>query len=146
MQDTLFPAVFGTVAVALSVPFYVLGMRQWGPFGVALGVSFSALLQVWMLYALWNRRSPNPGKKHVYQHVGKMILISTLLGIILEGTRRWVLVGINPWTLTGALLLCVILGMLFLVLLVVGGRVMHMEEVPSLFSRLADQVKEWDQK
>jgi putative peptidoglycan lipid II flippase len=139
MQDTLFPAIFGTVAVALSIPFFVLGMRQWGPIGVALGVSFSAFLQVWVLYALWNRRSDNPSKGDVYRHVAKMVLMSVLLGIVLEGTKRWVLAGINPWTVTGTLLLCLILGMLFLALLILGGWVMNMEEISSFFRRFTNK-------
>ena len=35
MQNTLFPALVGTAAVLLSIPFYVLGMERLGAAGVA---------------------------------------------------------------------------------------------------------------
>ena len=59
MQDTLFPAIFGTIAVLLSIPLYVYGLQVMGVTGVALAISLSSIFQVALLYALWNKRSKN---------------------------------------------------------------------------------------
>jgi len=52
MQNTLFPALFSSLAVVLSIPLYVYGMHFLGISGVALAVSLSAIFQVMLLYAL----------------------------------------------------------------------------------------------
>lgn len=135
MQDTLFPAAFGTMAVALSIPFYLMGMRQWGPAGVALGVSFSALLQVIVLYALWNKRSKNRGQD-VYGHAGKMIVISVFLGLILEVFRRIALSGFDQWTFIGSLMTILITGVLFCFLLYLFGRWLKIHEIRDVFDKL----------
>ena len=54
-QNTLLPAVFGTVAVLASIPIFFLGMKWMGVTGVALGLSVSALLQAGLLFGMWNR-------------------------------------------------------------------------------------------
>ncbi len=133
MQDTLFPAVFCTLAVLASIPFYLLGMKWLGPRGVALGISFSALLQVIILYALWNRRTKNPGARPVYRHVVKIILLSGIVGVVLEGFQRTVLAGIGQNTLQGAFAVFMIEGLLFLAILTAAGRVLQITELQEFF-------------
>jgi putative peptidoglycan lipid II flippase len=141
MQDTLFPAIFGTMAVALSIPFYLWGMRQWGPAGVAAGVSFSALLQVTVLYALWNRRSNNKGGSLVYGHVGKVILASICLGVILEVIQRTALAAVDQWTLSGSVFKGIVLSMLFLMLLYGAGRLVRIKEFSDVFNLMLGKFR-----
>ncbi|MBN1848849.1 MAG: murein biosynthesis integral membrane protein MurJ [Deltaproteobacteria bacterium] len=135
VQNTLFPAIFGTIAVILSIPFYLMGMRQWGPVGVAMGVSFSAFLQVIVLYVLWNKQSGNRGGE-VYGHVGKMVLVSVSLGIILEGFRRIILSNLDQWTFMGSLVRSLIIGTLFLSVLYLIGRCLKINEIRYVFDKL----------
>ncbi len=129
IQDTLFPALFGTGAVLLSIPFYVLAMRQWGPTGVALGVSISALFQVIVLHILWNKRTGARWRGDVYHHVVKIVFMSIFLGLVLEGFRRTVLSGFDPWTVKDALLTSSVSCVLFLVLLYLAGIIIRTEEI-----------------
>lgn len=142
MQNTLFPALFGTGAVLLSIPFYVLAMRQWGPTGLALGVSLSAIFQVTVLYILWNKRTGTQWSGDVYYHVVKIIFISVFLGLILEGVRRTVLSGFDPWTVKGALFTSLVSGILFLLLLYLAGMMMKIEEVKDLLHIPFKKTKE----
>jgi len=87
MQNTLFPAVFGSIAVALSLPLYWFGTTRLGAGGTAAAVSLSAILQVAMLYWLWNRRSNNRCSSEVYWFYGKMGCFSILMGLLLEFVR-----------------------------------------------------------
>jgi putative peptidoglycan lipid II flippase len=135
MQNTLFPALFGTAAVLLSIPFYILSMDRLGAAGVALGVSISALLQVIVLYALWNRRSKNQGGREVYGFVGKITFLSVLLGVVLEVFKRAVFGRIDPGTLSGALLTSLATGLLFLLLLYLAGRFAGIEEIREVLSK-----------
>jgi putative peptidoglycan lipid II flippase len=136
MQNTLFPALFGTGAVLLSVPLYILSMDRLGAAGVALGVSISALLQVIVLYVLWNRRSRNREGQEVYGFVVKIALLSVLLGIALEVFKRVAFAQIDPWSLGGSFLTCLATGLLFLLLLFLAGRFAGIEEIREILGRL----------
>ena len=84
MQNTLFPAIFGTVAVLLSLPLYWYGMQMMGADGIALAVSLSSIFQVVVLYSLWNRRTHNRESRGVYRFYGGIILFSGLLGLFFD--------------------------------------------------------------
>jgi len=141
VQNTLFPALFGTAAVRLSIPFYVLGMERLGAAGLALGVSLSAVLQVTVLYVLWNRRSGNRDSREVYAFVGRIVLLSVFLGTVLEGFRRTALSRIDPWTLTGALFTSLVSLALFLIMLYLAGRTMRIDEIQDVLNRPFRELK-----
>ncbi len=129
MQNTLFPALLGTAAVILSIPIYLVGVNRFGAVGVAFGVSFSAFLQVLLLYAIWNRRTKNRESGAVYTCVGKMILLSIFLGVVLEGVRRLVSSWIDTQTFSGALISCLVAGLVFLSLLYPLGKALKLDDL-----------------
>ena len=88
IQNTLFPALFGTAAVVASIPFYLVGMQRLGVQGVALAISISVILQVVVLYALWNRRMGNPGSRQVYRFYLKIMALCLPLGALLAAGRQ----------------------------------------------------------
>ncbi len=135
-QNTLFPALFGSVAVALSLPLYWYGMKWMGASGVALAVSLSAVFQVGLLYALWNARSGNTEGRSVYLFYLKIILISVVIGILLEWLKQTGLSGIDSGTLTGSLAVCSIVALAFIVLLLLAGRGFQIHEIFAFFDRL----------
>jgi putative peptidoglycan lipid II flippase len=141
-QNTLFPAIVGTAAVILSIPFYVLGMDRLGAAGVALGVSLSALLQVIVFYAIWNRRTGNQGSRQVYGRVGRMALLSLFLGIAFETLNRTVLSSVDSSVLAGNLFTSLVVGMGFLLALQVAARIMKLDEVTDLTSRFIQKIRE----
>lgn len=128
-RNTLFPAVFGTLAVLASLPVYFGAMRAFGPSGIAMAGALSALIQVVLLYMLWNRRSDNQGSGRVYAFYGGMILISVPLGIFLEWIRTALLAHISLAPLYGRILVCAGLGTLFVVLIAATGFVLRIEEI-----------------
>lgn len=144
-QNTLFPAVFGTVAVLLSLPVYALGLHFMGARGVALAVAVSATLQVWLLFVLWNRRSGNAASRTVYRAFFRMLLLALLLGPPLELLRRWVAANaggwIDPASWIGSLALCVGIGTLFVLLAVPLGRLLGIGEIDRFRDRLADRLR-----
>ena len=142
MQDTLFPAIFGTAAVLLSIPVYLLGIKWLGSAGVPLGVSLSSILQVTLLYALWNRRSKNQDSRNVYRLMGKMVLLSVFLWAALEGFRRIILSGVDQWTFQGAVFTSLALGLLFFILLYLVGKMLRIEEIREVLGEPMRRIRE----
>lgn len=141
MQDTLFPAIYGTVAVLLSIPFYVLGLKMMGAGGVALAVSFSVILQVFVLYVLWNKRSHNPGSKEVYWFYLKIMALSAVIGIGLIWFRQALLYWIDVQTFAGSLLTVFLTAVLQIIVLLVAGYGLRIKEINDLITKIRNKIK-----
>jgi putative peptidoglycan lipid II flippase len=120
----------------LSIPLYLAGLKILGTRGIALAVSLSAVLQVYLLYALWNRRTQNKGSRAVYVTYLKMFFFSSLLGIFMAGFKSTVLGGIDSATFSGSLGVAVITGIVFMGILFLGGYVFRIKEISEVISRL----------
>lgn len=142
MQDTLFPAIYGTAAVLVSIPLYVFGLKMMGTPGVALAVSLSAILQVLILYVLWNRRSRNTGSLKVYGFYLKIMGISIPVGLALIGFKQLLTGWIDVQTLTGNLVTIILTAVLFLVVLVVAGYGLRIKEIIELMNNFARKLKD----
>jgi putative peptidoglycan lipid II flippase len=121
MQNTVFPAIFSTLTVCLSIPFYVLGMYYMDVFGIALAMSISAIIQIVFLYALWNRRTKNEGCRSVYLFFVKMIAISAPIGLCVYGSRQLFIYWLPPVSLLYCLIVCALTGIVFLIILSLIG-------------------------
>jgi putative peptidoglycan lipid II flippase len=140
MQDTLFPAIYGTVAVLLSIPLYILGLNMLGANGVALAASLSAILQVLVLYSLWNRKNKNEGRA-VYLFYLKMMLFSVPLGLFLAWLKSTASSAIDASTFAGSLAVCLIIGAVFTLILLATGYGLKIREVTDLVTRLSAKLK-----
>lgn len=132
-RNTLFPAMYGTIAVVASLPLYILGMKWMGAPGVALAVSGSALIQVWLLYALWNRRTANDGASGVYRTCLKMTAAALVCGLTLEPLRRWILMVFPDTGAGGALCRTLVVGLAFPLLITACSRIMGIGELTEVF-------------
>ncbi|MCP4757239.1 MAG: murein biosynthesis integral membrane protein MurJ [Proteobacteria bacterium] len=141
MQNTLFPTIFGSIAVLASIPLYLIAMDRMGVTGVALALSLSAMLQVSLLYVLWNRKSGNKGGRTVYLFFVKIVVVSVMLGAFLELFKTGVLGSIDTSTFVGSLVVSAIIGSLFMVLFVVAGYCFGIKEINELIRRLAARIK-----
>jgi len=140
MQNTLFPAIFGTIAVVLSLPLYYFGMQKMGAEGIALAISTAATFQVLLLYIIWNRNTQNNQSRSVYLFIIKIILLSAAMGGCLEWFRKTVLIGINAMTWSGSFLVCVIIGTLFIVMFTVAGHILGISEISTLMNRIRSKL------
>ncbi len=140
MEDTLFPAIFSTVAVAVSVPIYYYGMQAFGINGIAFAVSASVALQITILYVIWNRRTKNSGSRNVYLFIGKMTFISFIIGLFLEVSKKYILSALNVATFTGSLASCLINGVLFIIIFLAVGRLMKIKEIVDLQNKITAKL------
>ena len=116
MQNTLFPAIFSSLAVCISIPLYIVGMYYMNVFGIALAMSVSAILQIILLYALWNRRTNNIGCREVYLFFIKVISISVPIGFIVYEFRQFFIQWFPPESLIYCMITCVLTGIVFLII------------------------------
>ena len=142
MGNTLFPAVFMTAAVLLSVPFYFYAMHTMGARGIALAVSLSAIFQVMLLYGLWNKRRKNRESHKVYWFYVKIIIISLAIGVFLEWFKSKVLYDIDSRTFTGSLIILALTGVVFLLLFLLGAYLFKIKEVSEIKNSFVKKFKD----
>jgi putative peptidoglycan lipid II flippase len=111
-----------------------------GANGVALAASVSAILQVLMLYALWNRKNKNEGRP-VYLFYLKMMVFSAPLGFVLTWLKSTALSAIDASTFLGSLTVCMIIGAVFVVIMLTTGYSMKIQEVTDLVARVTTKLK-----
>ncbi|OEU82986.1 MAG: hypothetical protein BA873_08830 [Desulfobulbaceae bacterium C00003063] len=142
MGNTLFPAVFMTVAVLLSIPLYFYAMHIMGAKGIALAVSLSAIFQVILLYSLWNKKSKNKESYTIYFFYIKIIVISMAIGVFLEWFKSKILWGIDSGTFTGSVAVLTLTGTVFLVLFFLGGYIFKIKEISEIKNIFVKKLKD----
>lgn len=141
MQNTLFPAVFSTLAALMSIPVYLIGINLMGIKGVALAISISAFAQVFLLYGIWNRKTKNIKSKRVYIFTGKMALCSIIIFFFLELLKKYLVSFIDPATFFGSLSISIIIGILFAAIFAGLGFFFKIEEISDLWGRVAKKIR-----
>jgi putative peptidoglycan lipid II flippase len=135
LQDTLFPALFGSLAVGASIPLYILGLRAMGAGGVALAISASGVLQVAVLYLLWSRRSGNAARGEVLRFYGKSALLGLAMAPPLSAFRGLLLGRLDPGSAAGSLAVILLTGALFGVLMLAAAYGLKIREITELAAR-----------
>lgn len=145
-RNTLFPAIFTSLCVIITLPFIYFPMKIWGAKGVALGLSFAVMVQSFTLFECWNQRKKNPEKKDVYLFFLKIIPVSLIIGAILYssvfGLRR---IG-SEGTFCQAWITCFIAGFEFLILFFLSGRLLNIQEIQILFNNIFGRIFPWIKK
>jgi putative peptidoglycan lipid II flippase len=141
VQNTWFPAVFGTVAVIFSIPLYIVGMKWWGVRGVALALALSATLQVMILYAFWNRSSQNRRGSEVYKFILKMTLISVPLGFALEWIKMSIYHWVDPTTIWGGCASVVVVTAAFVAIFTPTAYLFKISELTDLLQRIGHRIR-----
>jgi putative peptidoglycan lipid II flippase len=141
IQNTLFPALYGSAAVLLSIPLYMVGMLKMGAGGIALAISLSAIFQVTLLYGLWNKKSENKDSLRVYRFYLRTILLSIPMGLFLEFFKRTVLTGLDSTTLSGSLAVSMLTALVFMIVVVSAGYLLGVTEIKELLIRVLEKIK-----
>lgn len=140
VQNTLLPAIYSTAAVILSLPLYWLGVKMYGLFGVSLAISLSAIIQVAVLYWIWNRRSQNKESNKVYKAFARTVMAGFPLGAMLWWVHRLTSVRIETGSFQGSCLVILIVSALFLLLMALGGWIFKVEGILYLWARLRHRL------
>jgi putative peptidoglycan lipid II flippase len=141
IRNTLFPAVFGTLAVLAGIPLYPVGIMLMGVEGVALAVTSSGVLQLIALFGLWSRRSRNPGQGGVYRFYLKMGLLSLLVGALLAVLRRLLLEVLDASGLPGSLVVAGLVGVAFAALMLLAGYGLRIREISEFWRKALRAIR-----
>lgn len=136
MQNTILPTAFGTLAVLFSLPIYWLGLHFMDVAGVAFAISLSAILQVTVLYIVWNRKSGNKDSRMVYGFYGRMLLWAMVLGGLFETVRRFLHTLVSANQFAANLIISLVVGFLFLICLMAVGKFFNISEIAVFTSRV----------
>jgi putative peptidoglycan lipid II flippase len=136
-QNTLLPALFGTIAVVLGLPVYWAGLKMMGVAGVGLAISVSAILQTILLFSVWNRRSKNTAAIGVYRAYLNAAIGALVIGAILWLVHSALQKSLGSQTLvTNLAVICIVSGV-FIVLTGLWGWIFKIEAIQYLFSRFS---------
>ncbi|MCP4119650.1 MAG: murein biosynthesis integral membrane protein MurJ [Desulfobacteraceae bacterium] len=140
-QNTWFPALVGTISVILTLPLFYVLMTVMDARGVALALSLAATAQTLILFELWNRRSRNRAGRSVYRFLLSMVVLSAGIGFLLWKFAALLKNVIDPSTLTGALLVCIITGILFVVMFTLAGTLFRIEEINRFNRKILQKLR-----
>lgn len=146
LQNTITPALFGSLAVVLSLPLYWMGITALGVFGLGLAIAVSALIQVWVLFAVWNRKTGNPHRLRVYGFYVKIAAATLPLLLLLELFHRWLIQNIDTSFFWGRLMSVLIISAIFLILMPPAAWVFKIKEVAIVWSNFLKRLKNWPKK
>jgi len=144
IQNTIIPALYSTVGVIVSIPIYYILMQYMGINGIALGLSISAIIQVVLLFVLWNKKSNNSGGKDVILFYGKIILMSIPILVITYLFHSYIITVFSKRAFLENLINCCLTGLLFLVTLTVSAYIFKIEEIISLGNRIISKFLKKD--
>ena len=117
-----------------------------GAKGVALGLSVSVALTTGLLFEAWNRKTGNDAKYQVYQFFGVSVLVSLVIGVMLETIYLGLTTLIPPGPLVSNILICMITGIIFLLLLGLMGKLCKITQIQILYEKLFTKMMPWVKK
>ena len=140
IQNTLLPAIYTTVAVIMSLPLYWFGLKIYGLLGVALAVSVSAIIQVAVLFSIWNRRSGNKQGTRVYVAFVKTVMAAFPLWAPLWWFHRFLSARIETASFQGSITVILLVSVLFCGMMALGGWIFKVEGILYIWRRLRQRL------
>jgi putative peptidoglycan lipid II flippase len=143
VQNTLSPTLFVTSVTLLSLPLYYLGMIKLEIYGIALALSLSTIIQVILLFMLWNRKSGNREGRGVYWFYLKIALLSIPIGCLLIGFKLLVLNKVDASTMFGSLVHLFSISIVFVVAVIGSGYLLKIKEIFEISDALIKRIRRW---
>ena len=136
VQNTLLPAIFGSLAVLMSLPLYYFGITVMGIEGLSLAISVSAFIQVFLIFKIWNRKFSSSDEMPVYKTIGKMIALSLPLGVFLEWIRKSLVIFLDMSSFIENFLIALCISVLFSIIFIFMGYALKVREIRQLVDRV----------
>ena len=141
VQNTWFPALVGSAAVFMSLPFFYGLMHYMGAVGIALSLTLGATFQTGLLFFLWNKKSHNNEGRSVYLFFIKITILSTGIGWLLLNLTIPLSRLLNSATITGAIGICLITTMVFIFIFIAAGALFNIEEIRIFTQKITARLK-----
>jgi putative peptidoglycan lipid II flippase len=128
IQDTMTPAIVGTVMTIASLPVYWLFARNWQHNGLATASSICVISYTAVVFFLLARRTKNAAAPGVLVFFAKVAAVCVISGLACQRLGQWLQSRIAWQNPIGALELIVPVSVFGLVLMVLLARVLNIEE------------------
>jgi len=138
-KDTIKPAIYGTAAVLFSLPVYYFGMTRYGIKGIAVSLIISVLLQVSVIFYMWNKDSGNKGLS-VYGTYFKIFLVSIPLGLCIHFLKQYYFIFPDQPTLLNSLASSIIITLIFGLLLIIFSKLFRIKEMNELMDIITKKI------
>jgi uncharacterized membrane protein YdcZ (DUF606 family) len=89
-----------------------------------------------LLYFVWNRTSGNSQSRKVYLFYGRMFILAAILGGILEPLKNLIHLQLAENTFFNSLIICLIVGTLFLFFIVVIAKRLDIPEITDTINQI----------
>ena len=111
-----------------------------------MGLSLSVIVQAFVLFECWSKKSVNSGKKQVYLFLLKVMGISLVIGGILFITAVGLRSFIDHSGFLSSLTIAGIVGIEFLILFYLAGRVFKIAEIIIVYDNIFTRLFLWKTK
>ena len=136
-QNTLTPAVVGTVLTFLNLPVYWLLVRREQHLGLALASSLGIIVYTVVLFLLLNRRIANREVGSLLLFFGKVVAASALGALGCFKVVAWLEARLNWRTTHGAFLLLVVASLAGFLLTAALAKLLRLRELDAYLKRVA---------
>jgi putative peptidoglycan lipid II flippase len=140
MHDTITPAVVGTVITVVSLPLYWLLVRHMAHLGLAAASSAGITAYMIVLFVLLVRKTSGRGMISLLGFFGKVLLASSVAGIVCWEMVGWLNTYISWRTLHGAFVDLCLTTLVGVVLTVLLAKVLGVKEMDSYLKRFAGPI------
>jgi len=100
-KDTKTPVKIGILTVAVNVIGALLLSKSMGVTGLALAFSISSFIQMIMLIIFLRKKIGNLDEKKIIVSISKIILITIMMGAVVQGSKYFLALGVDMNTFVG---------------------------------------------
>jgi putative peptidoglycan lipid II flippase len=127
IQDTITPAVVGTITTILSLPVYWFLSPHWQHEGLATASSICVMSYTAVIFCVLARRTKNAEAPGLVRFFAKIVAICAVSGLACQRLAQWLQPRMAWQNSLGALELIVPVCLVGLLLMVLLARIFHIE-------------------
>ena len=145
IQDTLTPAIGGTIMTIVSLPIYWFLSRVWQQNGLATASSICVIAYAAVIYFLLARRTKNAEAPGVVGFSAKIAVVCVVSGLACQRLAQWLQARMVWQNSMGALELIVLVSVFGLILMVLLARILNIEELDAYRRKFLPCLRERSQ-
>ncbi|MGE5298672.1 MAG: murein biosynthesis integral membrane protein MurJ [Acidobacteriota bacterium] len=141
-QDTKTPLYISLFTITLNIVLAVLFSMQfgWGPYGLAWAQSIVAVVEVAILFAVLQRKTPGIFNKYFRIAVGKMLIASAIMAVVTYVTLQFLQLRADDQGLLATLPKFVVITTVSFIVYVIVSKKLKLDEAEPVVARVSTIV------
>ncbi len=138
-QDTKTPLYISLFTITLNIVLAVLFSMQfgWGPYGLAWAQSIVAVVEVAILFAVLQRKTPGIFNKYFRIAVGKMLIASAIMAVVTYVTLQFLQLRADDQGLLATLPKFVVITTVSFIVYVIVSKKLKLDEAEPVVARVS---------